>query len=58
MEQHLLMLFSQILLLLERKEADCLCFHVEKGLFLEKGAANLIRKHKIAFSTLKLAFGF
>jgi hypothetical protein len=46
-------LFSQNLLLLERKKANCYCFHVEIAFYFEKRAANFIQMHKIAFTTLK-----
>jgi hypothetical protein len=52
----LIRLFSQTLLLLERKKANC--FHVGIAVYFEKRAANLIRMQKIAFSTLKSAFRF
>jgi hypothetical protein len=46
------------LLLLERKKANCYCFHVEIAFYFEKRAANFIRMHKIALTTLKSAFRF
>jgi hypothetical protein len=51
------MLFSQTLLLLQRKKLIVLAFSLTLD-FFEKRAGNLIRMRKIAFSTLKSAFGF
>ena len=54
-----LKLFSQTLLLLDRIKDDCSCFHVDHWtLFLRKELQILYEVHKIAFSTLKSAFGF
>ena len=58
MEGFYVSLFSQTLLLLEGEKANCYCFYVEIACYFEKRAANFIRKYKIAYSTLKSAFGF
>ena len=58
MKSHFLRLFSQTLLLLERKKANCYCFHVEIAFYFEKRATNFIQMHKITFTTLKSAFRF
>ena len=50
-------LFSNFVAL-EGEKADYHCFHVEIGFNFEKRAANFIKNHKIANSTLKSAFGF
>ena len=42
---------------MEREKANCHWFHVNIAFYFEKRAENFIRMHKIAFTTLKSAFG-
>ena len=52
------MLFSQTMLLLERKKLFVLDFPLTLNILFKKRAATLIKVHKVAISTLKSPFGF
>jgi hypothetical protein len=52
------MLFSQTMLLLERKKLFVLDFPLVLNILFKKRAVNLIKVHKIAISTLKSPFRF